>query len=219
MSFFVVMGAPGAGKGTQAVRLGEALGIPHISSGDLFREHLKEQTELGVEAQTYMNRGELVPDQVTIAMVKERIGRPDCAKGGVLDGFPRTVAQAEALEEILAEAGAAIEKVIQIKVSEEQIIERMSGRRVCEAHGHVYHLVHNPPAEVGVCDIDGSALYQRDDDQPETVRNRIRVYEQQTAPVLRYYEMRDVLVEVDGDVPIEQVTQGIMAAIGRQAAK
>lgn len=219
MSFFIVMGAPGAGKGTQAVRLGEALGIPHISSGDLFREHLKKQTELGVEAQRYMNRGELVPDLVTIAMVKERIERPDCAEGGVLDGFPRTVAQAEALEEILAEAGAAIEKAIQIKVSEEQIIERMSGRRVCEAQGHVYHLVHNPPAVAGVCDIDGSALYQREDDLPETVRNRIRVYEQQTAPVLHYYEMRDVLVQVDGDVPIEQVTQGIMAAIGHQAAK
>ena len=215
MSFLIVMGPPGAGKGTQAIRVSEALGIPHISSGDLFRENLKEQTELGKEAQAFMNRGELVPDQVTIAMVKERIQRPDCEAGGVLDGFPRTVAQAEALEAMLAEAGAAIENAIQIKVPEERIIERMSGRRVCEAEGHVYHLVHNPPSQADVCDIDGSPLYQRDDDQPETVRNRFRVYEEQTAPVLHFYEARDILIEVDGDLPIEEVTDGIMRALGR----
>ncbi len=219
MAFLVIMGAPGVGKGTQAARLGTALGVPHISSGDLFREHLRQRTELGQEAQSYINRGELVPDEVTIAMVRERIRRPDSVNGGVLDGFPRTVAQAEALEDMLSESGAYLERAVQLTLAEERIIERMSGRRVCQAQGHIYHLVHKPPLQDGVCDIDGSPLYQREDDQPETVRKRLVVYRELTAPVLHYYRMRDILVDVDGDGEVERVTHRIMRALGRKVAE
>ena len=213
-TFVVLLGPPGAGKGTQAVRLAESLGVPHVSSGDLFREHLQEQTELGRQAQSYINRGELVPDDVTINMIRERVNREDCcADGAILDGFPRTPAQADALDEILSEMGTALKAVYYISVSEDELIDRLTGRRVCKAAGHIYHLRYNPPKEPDVCDIDGSELYQRDDDRLETVVQRIRVYQQQTMPLIAYYRTKGLLVEVDGEQPIEQVTQSLLKAV------
>ncbi|MFN2147345.1 MAG: adenylate kinase [Anaerolineales bacterium] len=213
-TFIVLLGPPGAGKGTQAVRLAEALRIPHVSSGDLFREHLKEKTELGRQAQSYINQGELVPDDVTIGMIRERVHREDCCSdGAILDGFPRTPAQADALDEILTEMSTSLKAVYYISVSEDELIDRLTGRRVCKAAGHIYHLRHNPPKEPGVCDIDGSELYQRDDDRLETVVQRIRVYQQQTKPLIEYYRKRNLLVEVDGEQPIEQVTDALLEAV------
>ncbi|NPA05836.1 MAG: adenylate kinase [Chloroflexi bacterium] len=210
--FIVLLGPPGAGKGTQAKRLAEALGLPHISTGDIFRENLKNQTPLGQLAQQYMSRGELVPDEVTIAMVKDRLSRDDAQRGAILDGFPRTPAQAEALAKILAERGARL-VVPYIRVPEEVLVERLSGRWVCRAHGHIFHEKYNPPKQPGVCDYDGSELYQREDDKPETVRRRIQVYEEQTAPLIDYYRQRGVLVEIDGNRPMDEVTQALLHAV------
>lgn len=187
------------------------MGLPHVSSGDLFREHIRSETSLGLQADKFISRGELVPDQVTIDMVVERLQMEDAAGGAILDGFPRTVAQAEALDRIAAELGGAVRAVVHIKVPEQRLVERMDGRRVCTERGHVYHLVYNPPQNEGLCDIDGSSLYQREDDQPETVRNRVRVYERQTAPLIDFYQDRELLLEVNGDQPIEAVTDEIMA--------
>jgi adenylate kinase len=213
-TFVVLLGPPGAGKGTQAVRLAGALGVPHVSTGDLFRENLQQQTALGKQAQDYINRGELVPDDVTIGMVRERVHREDCcAEGAILDGFPRTPAQADALDEILAELDTALKAVYYISVDEAELIERLTGRRVCKAAGHIYHLRYNPPREPGVCDIDGSELYQREDDLKQTVVQRIRVYQQQTMPLIEYYRARGLLVEVDGEQPIGQVTQSLLKAV------
>ncbi len=208
--YVVLLGPPGAGKGTQAQILSQELGLAHISSGDLFRENLKNQTELGKLAQDYMNRGELVPDDVTIAMVRDRLQREDAAKGAVLDGFPRTPPQAEALSKMLAEWNSQVDIVPYISVPAEVLIERLSGRWTCRTSGHVYHEKFNPPQQAGVCDIDGSELYQREDDKPETVRNRIRVYMQQTAPLIEYYRNKGLLVELDGTQPIEKVTEQLM---------
>ncbi len=210
--FIVLLGPPGAGKGTQAKRLAEALGLPHISTGDIFRENLKNQTPLGQLAQQYMSRGELVPDEVTIAMVKDRLSRDDAQRGAILDGFPRTPAQAEALAEMLAERGARL-VVPYIRVPEDVLVERLSGRWVCRAHGHIFHEKYNPPKQPGVCDYDGSELYQREDDKPETVRRRIQVYEEQTAPLIDYYRQRGVLVEIDGNRPMDEVTQALLNAV------
>jgi adenylate kinase len=211
--FIVLLGPPGAGKGTQAEYLRDELKLAHISSGDLFRENLKSQTELGKLAQGYMSRGELVPDGVTIAMVKDRINRPDCSQGALLDGFPRTPAQADALSTMLAELDAKINCVPYISVAAPVLIERLSGRWTCRAAGHVYHAVNKPPKVAGVCDEDGSELYQRDDDKPATVENRIRVYLDQTSPLIDYYRQRGLLAEIDGTQPIEIVQQQIMTAI------
>ncbi|MDT8897708.1 MAG: adenylate kinase [Thermanaerothrix sp.] len=211
--FIVLLGPPGAGKGTQAQRLAQALGMAHISSGDLFREHLKAQTELGQLAQSYMNRGELVPDDVTIAMVRERVSRPDCARGAILDGFPRTPVQAQALDEMLAELNGRVVCVPLINVPAEVLIERLGGRWTCRAQGHVYHEKYNPPRVPGVCDVDGSELYQREDDLPETVARRIRVYLEQTAPLVDYYRQKGLLVEIDGTLPIEEVSAKLMEAV------
>lgn len=208
-----MLGVPGAGKGTQAKRLRDRTGLPHVSSGDLFREHIRSETSLGQQADKYISRGELVPDQVTIDMVTERLQMEDAAAGAILDGFPRTVAQAGALDHLAAELGGAVRAVVHIKVPEQRLVERMAGRRVCTERGHVYHLVHNPPQKDGVCDIDGSPLYQREDDQPDTVRKRVRVYERQTAPLIDFYRDREVLLEVNGDQPIEAVTDEIMAVL------
>lgn len=214
-TFVVLLGPPGAGKGTQAVRLAEALGVPHVSSGDLFRENLKQQTELGKRAQVYINQGELVPDDVTIGMIRERVSREDCcADGAILDGFPRTPVQAEALDQILADLDTTLKAVYYISVSEDELVERLTGRRMCRDAGHIYHLRYNPPREPGVCDIDGSELYQREDDRPETVIQRIRVYQQQTMPLIEYYRKRGLLVEVDGEQHIEQVTRSLLKAVG-----
>lgn len=212
-TFIVLLGPPGVGKGTQAKILAEATRLAHISSGDLFRENLKNQTELGKLAQTYMNRGELVPDDVTIAMIRERLTRPDCQAGALLDGFPRTTAQADALAKMLMEIGGEVNVVPYITAPEATLVERLSGRWTCRANGHVFHEKNNPPKQALVCDFDGSDLYQRDDDKSETVVRRIQVYLDQTAPLIAYYRERGVLVEVQGAQPIAEVTKELLAAL------
>lgn len=211
-TYIVMLGPPGAGKGTQAEILAQKLGLVHVSSGDLFRENLSNQTELGKLAQTYMTKGELVPDNVTIAMVKERLSRPDCAKGAVLDGFPRTPAQAEALDKILAELNSKVDVVPLISVPNDVLVERLSGRWMSKS-GRVYHALYNPPKVKWVDDIDGTPLYQREDDKPETVQRRIDVYYEQTAPLIDYYRQVGLLVEIDGTQEIEKVTEDILKAI------
>jgi adenylate kinase len=216
-TYLVLLGAPGAGKGTQAKRLCEQLGLTHVSSGDIFRQHLKEETELGVLARQYMDQGELVPDDVTIAMVADRLRQPDCSDGAILDGFPRTPAQADGLDDMLSEIGGKVDVVLYVQVSDEELISRLTGRLVCRANGHIYNLRFNPPARDGVCDIDGSELYQREDDKEDTVRNRIKVYNEQTAPLIEYYRLRGLLVEINGEQPVEAVTEEMMAAIPEEA--
>ena len=205
MQLIVVMGVPGAGKGTQAKRLSEAIGLPHVSSGDLFREHLKNETDLGKQAQKYLSQGELVPDEITIQMVERRLATE--TTGAILDGYPRTLAQAEALQ---AMEGANVTAVLHIEVPVVRLIERMSGRRMCRDAGHVYHVEHNPPKQEGICDIDGSELYLRDDDKAETVMHRLEVYEDQTEPLINFYRELGVLVTVNGDQPIEAVTSEML---------
>jgi adenylate kinase len=214
--YVILMGGPGAGKGTQARNLQKILGLPQIATGDLFRENLANETELGVLAKKYMDAGELVPDEVTVAMVEERLSRPDCANGALLDGFPRTPAQAGALEELLAENNEKINIVPYIHVDKDVLLKRLAGRWTCRENGHVYHELFNPPKEPGICDIDGSPLYQRDDDTEETQKRRIEVYFEQTAPLLDYYREKGLLVEIDGEQPIETVQKDLIAAI-RQA--
>jgi adenylate kinase len=203
--FLVFLGGPGAGKGTQAERLAAALGIPQISTGDLFRENLKNMTALGSLAKSYMDRGELVPDEVTVGMVRERIARPDCARGAIFDGFPRTVAQAEALQGLLEEVGSRLAKVPYIQVPEDVLLERLAGRWTCRACGAMYHQLFSPPKVAGVCDRCSGELYQRADDTPETQRRRIQVYFEQTAPLIDYYLGKGLLVEVDGRRGIEEI--------------
>lgn len=212
-SFIVLLGPPGVGKGTQAKILCERTGLAHISSGDLFRENLKNQTELGKLAQTYMTKGELVPDDVTIAMIRERLGRPDCETGAVLDGFPRTPAQADALDVMLQEFQGRVDAVPYITAKEDVLVERLSGRWTCRAHGHIFNERSNPPKTPGICDFDGSELYQRDDDKPETVKRRIQVYLEQTSPLISHYRHQGKLVEIDGTQSIEQVTESLMDAL------
>jgi len=209
-TFIVLLGPPGAGKGTQAQVISEKMVLPHISSGDIFRENLKKNTELGKLAAQYMNKGELVPDDVTIAMIRERLERPDCARGALLDGFPRTPAQALALSDMLAELNGEVEVVPYISVPEAVLVERLMGRWTCRAQGHVYHEKYKPPKKAGQCDEDGSELYQREDDKAETVTRRIRVYLEQTQPLIAFYQERGLLREVDGRMPIEQVTANLL---------
>ncbi len=209
----VLLGPPGAGKGTQAQNIAKTFQLPHVSSGDIFRENLKAQTPLGKQAQQYLDRGELVPDELTIAMIRDRINRPDCEKGVLLDGFPRTPAQAEALDAMLAEKGAAVNLVPYIAVPKEDLVERLSGRWTCRAQGHVYHQKFNPPKVAGICDLDGSELYQREDDKPETVERRIAVYLEQTSPLIDYYRQANLLCEIDGTRSIEEVGEALAAAI------
>ena len=210
-TFIVLLGPPGVGKGTQAKIVAERTGLPHISSGDLFRENIKNNTKLGQLAQSYMNKGDLVPDDVTVSMVRDRLSRTDCVNGALLDGFPRTPAQAEALENLLASFSGRVNYVPYIKASEEILVARLSGRWTCRAQGHVFHEKFNPPKQAGICDFDGSELYQRDDDQSDTVKRRIQVYLEQTAPLIAYYHQRGVLFEIDGTQPIEQVTAALLA--------
>lgn len=212
-TYIVMLGPPGVGKGTQAKILAEKTGLVHVSSGDLFRENIKNQTELGRVAQSYMNMGELVPDDVTIAMVRERLSRSDCQAGAILDGFPRTPAQADALKQMLAEFGGYVNYVPFVNADEEVLVTRLSGRWTCRANGHVFHTTFNPPKEPGVCDLDGSDLYQRDDDKVETVKNRIQVYRKQTAPLIEYYREAGKLVEINGAQPIEMVTAELVKAL------
>ena len=213
--YIVLLGPPGVGKGTQAKVIADTTGLPHISSGDLFRENLKNATELGKMAQTYMNKGELVPDDVTIGMIRDRLSRPDCKDGALLDGFPRTTVQAVALGKLLAEFGGQVSNVPYITASAATLVERLSGRWTCKAQGHVFHEKYNPPAKPGVCDLDGSELYQRDDDKAETVTRRIQVYFSQTAPLIAYYREKGLLAEIDGARPIEKVSADLLAVLGK----
>jgi len=211
--FIVLMGPPGAGKGTQAEIISEKLSIPHISSGDLFRENLKNDTELGKKARAFMDSGKLVPDDVTISMVAERLSRQDCKNGALLDGFPRTPFQANELDKILKENGNAINCVPYIKVSDRDLLERLTGRWTCKAAGHIYHEKFNPPKNPGICDIDGSPLYQREDDKKETIEKRLAVFHEQTAPLVEYYREKNLLVEVDGTRPIEEVSETLLKTV------
>jgi adenylate kinase len=211
--YIVLLGPPGAGKGTQAEFISSRLGLPHISSGDIFRENFKNQTELGILAKGYIDRGELVPDDVTIAMIRERLSRPDCRMGALLDGFPRTPQQAEGLAGMLSELDGRVDAVPYINVSEAVLVERLTGRWTCRASGHIFHEKFNPPRVAGRCDYDGSELYQREDDRVETVSKRMRVYFEQTKPLIDYYRQQGVLVEVNGAQPIEKVSADILAAL------
>jgi len=212
--YIVLLGPPGVGKGTQAEIIAKTTGLPHISSGDLFRENIKNATKLGEMAQSFMNKGELVPDELTIAMIRERLSRPDCSAGALLDGFPRTTVQAQALDKLLTEFGGKVNHVPYIAASEATLTERLSGRWTCKAHGHIFHAKYNPPKRAGLCDMDGSKLYQREDDKAETVKRRIKVYFAQTAPLISFYRERGLLSEVDGARPIEQVTADLLAVLG-----
>jgi adenylate kinase len=215
--YIVLLGPPGVGKGTQAKAIAESTGLPHVSSGDLFRENIKKNTELGQLAQTYMNRGELVPDDVTIGMIRQRLSLADCKDGALLDGFPRTIVQAEALDRLLAEFAGAVRFVPYITAPEAMLVERLSGRWTCRAQGHVFHEKYNPPKTAGRCDLDASELYQRDDDKSETVVRRIQVYLTQTAPLIAYYRQRGLLNEIDGSQTIDKVTVDLLAVVGKQA--
>ncbi len=210
--YIVMLGPPGAGKGTQAKKLAQELGLVHVSTGDLFRENLVNETELGKLAQTFMNKGELVPDDVTVRMVEERLSRPDCEKGAVLDGFPRTPAQAKALDDLLQSMGSAVKVVPYVKVPDDILVERLSGRWMSQS-GRVYHEKYNPPIVKWIDDIDGSQLYQRDDDKPETVCHRIVVYNDQTAPLIAYFREKGILVEIDGTQSIDDVFEDIKVAV------
>lgn len=212
-TFIVLLGPPGVGKGTQAKILSERTNLAHVSSGDLFRENLKNQTELGKLAKSFMDKGELVPDDVTISMIRDRISRPDCEAGAILDGFPRTPAQADALETMLAEFGGEVNLVPYITAVETVLVERASGRWTCRESGHIYHQTFSPPKQAGICDVDGSELYQRDDDKVETVTKRIRVYLEQTMPLVEYYRKSGKLVEIDGTQTVEQVTKELLATL------
>jgi len=211
--FIVLLGPPGAGKGTQAEVISEKMGIPHISSGDIFRHNLKNQTELGVLAEGYINKGDLVPDDVTIAMINERLSEDDCAGGALLDGFPRTPAQAAALDHLLKDLDGYVVAVPYIKVGKTELILRLTGRWTCSVCSRVFHGKFNPPKTQGICDDDGSELYQRDDDKVDTVTNRIQVYLNQTAPLIEYYKERGVLLEINGDQSIEKVTNELFASL------
>lgn len=205
----IFLGAPGVGKGTQAEILASKFSIPHISTGDILREAVSRGTELGLVAKKYMDRGELVPDEVVIGIVQERISEPDCKKGCILDGFPRTATQAEALDIVLEESGRRVDHVINIEVGQEEIIRRLSGRRTCPKCGRIYHLLYSPPYTNNVCDDCGEELYQRDDDREEVIKNRLKVYNQKTVPLINYYREKSVLRNVEGKSSVEEVTREI----------
>lgn len=211
--YLVLLGPPGVGKGTQAKIISERTGLAHISSGDLFRENLKNQTELGKLAQTYMSKGELVPDDITIGMIRERLSRPDCKIGAILDGFPRTPAQADALETMLDEFKGHVDAVPFIAAAEDVLVDRLGARWTCRENGHVFNQKSNPPQEPGKCDFDGSDLYQREDDKPETVKRRIHVYLERTSPLIDYYRKHGKLIEIDGMQTIERVSQTLLSEL------
>ena len=205
----IMLGAPGAGKGTQAKMIAEKYGVPHISTGDIFRANIKNGTELGMEAKKYMDQGLLVPDELTVKILLDRVAKDDCANGYVLDGFPRTIPQAEVLEHALEEINDKIDFAINVDVPDENIIRRMSGRRACSGCGATYHIEHIPPKTEGVCDVCGKELALRDDDKPETVKNRLDVYHQQTQPLIDFYREKGILKTVDGTQDMKEVFEAI----------
>jgi adenylate kinase len=218
MMNLLIMGPPGAGKGTQAETLTAKLAIPHISTGDMFRKAISDGTELGKKAKEFMDAGQLVPDEVTIGIVKERLSEEDCRKGFLLDGFPRTVPQAEALEGILKELGMELDAVLNVAVPDEKLVARLTGRRICRQCGASYHVLYNAPKQEGICDACQGELYQRSDDSEETATNRLSVYHQNTAPLIDFYAKRGLLKEIDGDRPIPEVLVAIGQALGRDWA-
>ncbi|MYS89459.1 MULTISPECIES: adenylate kinase [Streptomyces] len=212
----VLVGPPGAGKGTQAAFLAKNLSIPHISTGDLFRANISQQTELGKLAKSYMDAGNLVPDEVTIAMAKDRMEQPDAENGFLLDGFPRNVSQAEALDELLETENMQLDAVLDLEVPEDEVVKRIAGRRVCRNESaHVFHVTYKPPAKEGVCDVCGGELYQRDDDSEETVRKRLEVYHTQTEPIIDYYKAQGLVVTISALGKVEDVTTRAMEALKR----
>ena len=210
----IMLGAPGAGKGTQAKMIADKYGIPHISTGDIFRANIKNGTELGMEAKKYMDKGQLVPDELTVKILLDRVAKEDCAEGYVLDGFPRTIPQAEVLDKALSELGDAIDYAIDVDVPDANIVKRMSGRRACLSCGATYHIEHIPPKQEGICDVCGKELVLRDDDKPETVKNRLDVYHKQTQPLIDFYEAKGILRSVDGTVDMKDVFAAIVAILG-----
>ena len=210
--YIVLLGVPGAGKGTQAQLLQDKLGLPQISTGDIFRYNLKNETELGLLAKSYMDKGDLVPDEVTIRMVEDRLQQDDCAHGAIMDGFPRNLVQAEAFEKLTAPYGGVSVTPL-VSIEDDVAIERITGRRTCRTCGAVYHIKFNPPKQADICDNDGGPLYQRDDDKAETVRNRLYVYYKQTAPLVGYYFAKALLVELDGARPISQVHEELLSLL------
>lgn len=212
--YVILLGPPGAGKGTQAVTLAQRLQLVHVASGDLFREALAQGTELGLQAKSYMERGALVPDEVTTAMVMERLSRPDCARGAVLDGFPRTIEQAKALDKALAERDKAVDKVLYINVPDDELLRRLSGRWICRGCQATFHEASRPPAKAGVCDTCGGELYQRPDDTVATAKRRLEVYFEQTAPLIAYYREANKLIEINGGQPIPAVQDDMVRALG-----
>lgn len=210
----VMLGAPGAGKGTQAKMIAEKYGIPHVSTGDIFRANIKNGTELGKEAKRYMDQGKLVPDELTVKILLDRVAQDDCKNGYVLDGFPRTIPQANVLDEALTKLGDKIDYAVNVDVPDENIINRMGGRRACVACGATYHVVYNAPKTEGICDVCGKELIIRDDDQPETVKNRLNVYHEQTQPLIDFYEAKGVLKSVDGTVDMKDVFAAIVEILG-----
>ena len=210
----VLVGPPGAGKGTQAQFIAEHLAVPKISTGDIFRANVSGGTPLGVQAKTFMDRGDLVPDDVTIDMVRNRLQEPDAQSGFLLDGFPRTVPQAQTLDDILRDtADSKLDVVLELVVENDEVIRRLSGRRTCRTCNHIWHVDFDPPKQAGVCDLDGGELYQRDDDQAETIANRLEVYAESTAPLVAYYASRGVLIGIDATGPVDDVTQRAIDAL------
>ena len=210
------LGPPGAGKGTQARELAREWGVLHLATGDMLREAVAAGTAVGAEAKRYMDQGALVPDDVIIRLMAERLGAADAAKGFILDGFPRTIAQAEALAKLLKDLGQTLDAVVYFDVSEPELLRRLTGRRVCRACGHTYHLTSSPPKRAGVCDACGGELYQRDDDREATVRNRLEVYRRQTMPLLDYYRARNLLTTVSGEGPVAAIREAIRNAVGAE---
>ena len=210
----IMLGAPGAGKGTQAKKIAEKYSIPHISTGDIFRANIKEGTELGKKAKTYMDQGLLVPDELVVDLVVDRVKQDDCAKGYVLDGFPRTIPQAESLDAALEKIGEKIDFAINVEVPDENIVRRMSGRRACLGCGATYHIEHIPPKTEGICDTCGKELVLRDDDKPETVTKRLNVYHEQTQPLIDYYTKKGIIRDVDGTQQMDDVFNAIVKILG-----